>query len=233
LVTVSVAHGLFSLVKTSTTDLEFEMPNPTLATHNLTMFDLHGSRGCSCRFMGCRPIPAQVNNLMLRAVWERLTRRVSHEPLSVATSSNALLTSRCVPIHLDTREMISNMTAELVARNECPRFGCPFVPIASPPLNYSTFHDSMCLPLSFATNGPDPKYAALTASLLNAPPVVDGEVLKASGKTVFLVANGTLHAIPNADTFEHLGLNWRRVRTISDTQLGLLAMGEDIPPCWC
>jgi hypothetical protein len=95
------------------------------------------------------------------------------------------------------------------------------------------FHESVCIPLSFASDGPDPKYADLTTSLFAAPPVIDGEVLKGSGKTVFLVANGTLHAIPNGDTFEHLKLNWHSVRTISDSQLSMLTIGEEIPPCWC
>eukprot|EP01034_Spumella_vulgaris_P000788 gene788-1044_t len=124
-------------------DLEFEMPNAILGTHNLTLFDLHSSRGCSCVHMGCRPVPPSVNNLMLRAIWERLTRRIDHSVLSVRDTPREVMAARCVPVHLDTREMISNMTAKLIAHHECPRFGCPFVPIAPIPSNYSNFHDTM------------------------------------------------------------------------------------------
>lgn len=55
------------------------MPNPILATKNTTLFNIATTRGCGCPFMGCRPMAYMINQLVLRAQWERKTRAFKHQ----------------------------------------------------------------------------------------------------------------------------------------------------------
>lgn len=53
------------------------MPNAIPAAPNTPLFSISSAGGCGCRDMGCRPLPDAINQMVLRAQWERKTRAVS------------------------------------------------------------------------------------------------------------------------------------------------------------
>ena len=56
-----------------------------------------------------------------------------------------------------------------------------------------------------------------------------GLLLKGSGPEVFLVIDGQRRWIPDAATFDALGLDWEAVRVVSDQQLNSYPRGQDYP----
>lgn len=66
-----------------TSDLEFSMPNATLATPTTALVDISHLRGCACSHLGCRPMTARMNQIVLRVQWERFSRRLSRDPLKL------------------------------------------------------------------------------------------------------------------------------------------------------
>ena len=204
------------------------MPNAVLASQNTTLLDLHASRGCSCRYWGCRPIPDHVNRLMTRAIWERLTRRIDHTPLDPHSSQEDLLLERCVDVFLPSLRLINEALRGIKDKAECNRFGCPFLP-----LNVSTDFmartDTLCVPLSFNPDGADPVYFNLTLRSQRPLTMPEGLLVKGGGRSVYLVRNGSLHEFPNGDTFLGMGYDWGDIVGISDNKLRLMVMGEPIP----
>jgi hypothetical protein len=57
----------------------------------------------------------------------------------------------------------------------------------------------------------------------------DGSLLKSSLPPVYIVENGTRRWIPDPETFNALGLVWERINVISNTELNLIPLGEQLP----
>jgi len=57
----------------------------------------------------------------------------------------------------------------------------------------------------------------------------DRALLKGAGPDVFLVVSGQRRHVPDPSTFNAMGLDWKKVRTISDKELSLVPLGEPLP----
>lgn len=57
----------------------------------------------------------------------------------------------------------------------------------------------------------------------------NGTLVKGSGPNVYLIQGGLRRLIPDKTTFESLGFEWNRVKTIQTNELSLIAEGEPIP----
>lgn len=141
-------------------DLEYTMPNPALVTETMQLHNLAASRGCTCRFHGCREVPYSVNQHILRALWERKSRslrdaalrskRQVHTMASIQEQT-AFYRQQCVSIFKSAGMQISAMINEFYIKNSvCHDFGCPFVPIPIKPGG-----DTICVPVTF-TYTPQP-----------------------------------------------------------------------------
>lgn len=136
-------------------DLEYMMPNAAFVTENMQLHNLGASRGCTCRYHGCREMPYSVNQHILRALWERKSRSVkgpavhSQRLVHKMTSADEQISfyrQQCVPIFKPAAMQISAMVNEFYIKHEfCEDFGCPFVPIPIRPGG-----DSLCVPVSFS-----------------------------------------------------------------------------------
>jgi hypothetical protein len=60
-----------------------EYSKPVLATPDIELFHI-GPKGCSCLFTGCQKMTEEkkwINQMLIRAQWERRSRAISHTPL--------------------------------------------------------------------------------------------------------------------------------------------------------
>ena len=58
----------------------------------------------------------------------------------------------------------------------------------------------------------------------------EGDVIKFSSKSVYLLENGTLHEFPNADTFIAYGYEWNQITSWPQYMLFYVHIGEPIKP---
>ena len=206
-------------------DLEFEHPKPILVHEGLQLVDTGATRGCLCRVYGCKPMPVEVNTLLIRMQWERLTRNMGRQGPAVD----------CLPIFKSTAGIISTVAESFVRENKCPNFGCVDVPVyVNESINW--FSDSFCDPTYFTPSAPpDIKSLEKRAQLPPPMPVItEGELIRpGSSKTVYLVVNGTLRAFPNFHTFIVTGRDFSEVQVLPDWLFGhpgTLPIGPELPP---
>ncbi|MBK8997979.1 MAG: hypothetical protein IPM35_19825 [Myxococcales bacterium] len=57
----------------------------------------------------------------------------------------------------------------------------------------------------------------------------EGSLIKGSGPEVFLIENGQRRHVPDPATFDAMGLDWGKVRTVSDEELSRVPQGEPLP----
>lgn len=202
-------------------DLEFEHPKPVLVNDSMPLINSDATRGCQCRVYGCRPMPEYMNVLLLRAQWERL-QRFAHRSGPEFD---------CMPIYKPTVPLITQVAESVVARGECPHFGCVDVPIY---INESAswFSDSFCDPLYFTPSPPEGLKSIEKRAQLPPPPtlVEEGELVRpGSSRTVYIVRNGTLHAFPDLHTFISMGKDFGDVKVLPDYQMHYLVVGAELP----
>jgi len=207
-------------------DLEFEHPKPVLVHEGMKLIDPGQTRGCLCRVYGCRTMPEQVNKLLLRMQWERLTRNMGRQGPA----------SDCLPIFKPTAGIISSIAEAFVRENKCPEFGCIDAPVF---INESTswFADSFCDPAYF-TSKPPPDLKSMEKRAQLPPPlpaITEGELIRpGSSKVVYMVKNGTLRGFPNYHTFLATGRDFSEVVVLPDWMFGHpgwnLPIGPDLPP---
>lgn len=203
-------------------DLEFEHPNPILVNETTELINLAAYRGCTCSTRGCRSMPYEVNQLLLRAQWERLSRMIARRGPEFD----------CMPIQKSTAKEVSDMLSTyFIPHQYCPRYGCSYVPITIN-ASYLWFGDSFCDPVSFELV-PPPALKDMAKQVQvppQAPPLTEREVLRGSGRQVYLVQNGTLHAFPNGATFMKMGFDFSQVVVLPDWVFHIYSIGSDLPP---
>ena len=61
---------------------------------------------------------------------------------------------------------------------------------------------------------------------------MEGQLIKGSSRSVFLVKNGTRHAFGGMEVFEGLGFKWEDIWAVTDKEIELFKQGEDLqmPP---
>jgi hypothetical protein len=213
-------------------NLEFDLPNATLVTagtpvQSWNFYSTVGPTGpyksCSCYLYGCHPHSTSTNSLLLRAQWERISRgwRNHNDP------------NNCMNLFKDNAWIISIAMDGMIAAGDCPHIGCLYSPIY---INASTMYQrrvmSFCDPVSFATIPPEELNTRAKALQLvpDIPTLKDLEIVKASGREVYMYfANDTsLHLIPNWNTFLRLGLDTSDIHGLSDAEIMLFNIGEDV-----
>ncbi len=119
---------------------------------------------CVVYTTGCMRMPIDCTRLMTRAIWERVSRKVNHTHIAITSSSNKSdLMSRCVDIYPPRIPFITPVVEEMIRKNECPKFGCPFIPFNK---SFLSIKDTMCIPVSFGPGAPHPIYQVLSNDLL-------------------------------------------------------------------
>lgn len=203
-------------------DLEFDYIKPVLVHENLTIHDVGETRGCLCRVYGCNKIPDTMNTLLVQAQWERLSRNMGRQGPQ----------SDCLPIYKPTAGIISGVAEKWVREGRCPQFGCTDAPLfVNETLNW--FSDSFCDPVYFTPSAPsDLKLMEKRAQLPPPPPQLkEGELVRpGSSKVVYIVRNGTLHAIPDLHTFYTLGRDFSEVVVLPDYQMHQVTIADSLTP---
>jgi len=159
----------------------------------------------------------------MRAQWERLSRG----------QKNKMLGDACMPIWKQEKSIITKMVEELIARNECPMYGCVDSPAY---VNESLlwYESAFCDPLYF-TSTPPLQLKQLEKKAQLPPPVpelFDGELVKGTGATVYIYLNSSLHAFPDLHTFTSYkggSLDFDQVHNMADYVIRMIGIGDEMP----
>lgn len=81
--------------------------------------------------------------------------------------------------------------------------------------------------VALGASGAAPGPAPVTPS--SAGGFSEGSLIKGSGPEVFLIENGQRRHVPDPATFDAMGLDWGKVRTVSDEELSRVPQGEPLP----
>jgi hypothetical protein len=216
--------GLFGI------NLEFQIPNAYKVVSGSYIPGwgfyktpaMHSS-SCSCYLYGCREMPNATNVLLLRAQWERISRgwKNHNDP------------GNCINIFKENSWIISQAVSTMIVNQDCVHLGCLSTPVyINSSTTYQRDQNSFCDPVSFdAVPSDDLRQKSLAAQLApTAPKLADLEVVKASGRAVYMyfVNDSSLHMIPNWSTFLHLNLDISNIHGLSDGELSLFPQGEDV-----
>jgi len=174
---------------------------------------------CTCHksHLGCQGVPSYVNAFILRAQWERLTR---DKPACMPMVKSL---SKLTEINMALKGMIDDKV--------CDRFGCAYWPIY---VNTSTvsYSGTFCLPLSYNPNGPETSFRERTETAQEPPPIpvlLENSLIKGSNtRDVYLIVNGTKHAIKNGAIFETHGWDFDDVKVVAQGSLDMYPKGKDI-----
>lgn len=100
---------------------------------------------------------------------------------------------------------------------------------AKPPTACSEMVRISLSPLGTPGAAPDPAPASDSPSTAASSGFSEGSLLKGSGPEIFLIEDGKRRHVPDPHTFDAMGLEWGKVRTLSDDELSRVPLGEPLP----
>ena len=200
-------------------DIEIDRAPGYLENTSIPLFDLAASHWCTCQHR-CIEMPYEVNQLMLRAQWERLQRGMSRKGPEYD----------CMPMTKFHAPQISQMIDTYYKPHKlCTKFGCPHTPIHVNQ-SYVNISGVFCNPISYTHIEPINLYELTEKKQVPPTPkkYSDGSLLQGSSKSVYLMMNGTLHEFPDGNTFLKMGFEWGHIQ--KNVNLSLYPLGEPLKP---